>query len=81
MSLFVCLLVCMFFPYLLRNIEPQRAEILSDDFPWDKEDFQLKNIRLRRTDSRKIEKTRACPVPELLRDKHTDRQTKTPITL
>ena len=55
-SLFVCLLVCMFFPYLLRNIEPQRAEILSDDFPWDKEDFQLKNIRLRRTDSRKIEK-------------------------
>ena len=81
MSLFVCLLVCMFVPYLLQNIEPQRVEILSDNFPWDKEDFQLKNIRLRRTDSRKIEKTRACPVPELLRDKHTDRQTKTPITL
>ena len=43
----VYLFVCMFVPYLLRNGEPQRAEILRDDFPWDGEGFRLKNIRIR----------------------------------
>ena len=46
----------MFFnvPYLLPNGETQRAEILRDDFPWDKEDFRLKNVRTRRAVSKKI---------------------------
>ena len=33
----VCLSV-----WLFRNGEPQRAEILRDDSPWDKEGFRLK---------------------------------------
>ena len=44
----------MFVPQLLRNGEPQIAEILRDDSPWDREDFRLKNIRIRRTVSKKI---------------------------
>ena len=47
MSLFGCSLI-------LQNGEPQQAEILRDDFPWDGEGFRLKNIRIRRTVSRKI---------------------------
>ena len=50
MSEFVCLDV----PLLLRNGEPQRPEILRDDSAWDGEGFRLKNIRIRRTVSRKI---------------------------
>ena len=50
MSLFICLFV----PQLLRNGEPQRAEILRDDSPWDWEGFRLKKLRIRRTVSRKI---------------------------
>ena len=46
--------VWMFVPYLLRNGEPQQAEILRDDSPLDAECFRLKNIRIRRTVSRKI---------------------------
>ena len=53
-SLSVSLFVCLFVPYLLQNVEPKRAEILRDDSPWDKEGFRLKNIRIRRTVSRKI---------------------------
>ena len=34
--------------------EPQRAEILKDDSPWDWEGFRLKNIWIRRTVSWKI---------------------------
>ena len=34
--------------------EPQRAEILRNDSPWDGEGFRLKNIRIRPTVSRKI---------------------------
>ena len=34
--------------------EPQRAEILRDDSPWDLEGFRLKNIWIRRTVSWKI---------------------------
>ena len=34
--------------------ELQRPEILRDDSPWDKEGFRLKNIRIRRTVSKKI---------------------------
>ena len=45
MSLSVCL-----FP---NSSEPQRAEILRDDTTWDNEGFSLKNIRIRRTVSRK----------------------------
>ena len=41
--------VWMFVPYLLRNGEPQQAEILRDDSPWDKEGFRLKKNRIRRT--------------------------------
>ena len=48
--------VCIFVPQLLRNGEPQRAETLRDDFPWDKEGYRLKNIRIRRAVSRKIKK-------------------------
>ena len=33
----------------LRNVEPQRAEILRDDFTWDEKGFRLQNIRIRRT--------------------------------
>ena len=47
MSLFGCSLI-------LQNGEPQQAEILRDDFPWDGEGFRLKNIRIRRTVNRKI---------------------------
>ena len=46
--------MCLDVPLLLRNGEPQQAEILRDDSPWDKEGFRLKNIRIRRTVSRKI---------------------------
>ena len=46
--------VCLFVPQLLRNGGPERAEILKDDSPWDAEGFRLKNIRIRRTVSRKI---------------------------
>ena len=46
--------VWMFVPYLLRNGKPQQAEILRDDSPWYGEGFRLKNIRIRRTVSRKI---------------------------
>ena len=50
--------VWMFVPYLLRNGEPQQAEILRDDSPLDAECFRLKNIRIRQTVCRKI----ACKV-------------------
>ena len=53
-SEWVCLCVCLDVPYLLRNGEPQRAEILRDDSPLDGEGLRLKNIRIRRTVSRKI---------------------------
>ena len=46
--------VWMFVPYLLRNGEPQQAEILRDDSPWDWKGFRLKNIWIRRTVSWKI---------------------------
>ena len=46
--------VGLFVALLLRNGEPQRDKILKDDSPWDKEGFRLKNIRIRRTVSRKI---------------------------
>ena len=36
--------------------EPQRAEILRDDSPWDWEGFRLKNSWIRGTVSRKINK-------------------------
>ena len=51
MSESVCLFVC---SIPLQNGEPQRAEILRDESPWDKDGFRLKNIRIRRTVSRKI---------------------------
>ena len=50
----VCQWVCLLVPYLLRNGEPQGAEILRDDSPWDWEGFRLKNIWIRRTVSWKI---------------------------
>ena len=50
----VSLCVCLDVPELLRNGEPQRAEILRDDSPWDWEGFRLKNIWIRRTVSWKI---------------------------
>ena len=50
----MCMCVCLFVPLLLRNGELQRAEILRDDSPRDGEGFRLKNIRIRRTVSRKI---------------------------
>ena len=53
-SLSVSELVCLFVPKLLRNGEPQPAENLRDDSPWDGEGFRLKNIRIRRTVSWKI---------------------------
>ena len=37
-----------------QNREPQRAEILRHDSPWDKGGFRLKNILIRRTVSWKI---------------------------
>ena len=37
--------VCLDVPLLLRNGEPQRAEILRDDSPWDAECFRLKTSR------------------------------------
>ena len=46
--------VCVFVPSLLQNGKPQRAEMLKDDSPWYGEGFRLKNIRIRRTVSRKI---------------------------
>ena len=49
----VCLSVWMF-PNFSPNGEPQRAEILRDDSPWDWEGFRLKKLRIRRTVSRKI---------------------------
>ena len=52
----VSLCVCLFVPYLLQNREPQWAEILRDDSPWDAECFRLKNIRIRRTFSREKKK-------------------------
>ena len=52
-SLSVSLFVCSLTPPKRRG-EPQRAEILKNDFPWDGEGFKLKNIRIRRTVSRKI---------------------------
>ena len=55
MSLFGCSLI-------LQNGEPQQAEILRDDFPWDGEGFRLKNIRIRWTVGRKI----ACIVVTLV---------------
>ena len=51
----------MFVPYLLRNGEPQRVEILRDDSPWDEKGFRLINIQIRRTFSWKI----ACILPTL----------------
>ena len=57
--------VCLFIPYLLQNGKPQQPEILRDDFPWDWEGFRLKNIRICRTVSKKIKKTRAFPVRPL----------------
>ena len=51
-------------PQLLRNGEPQRAEILRDDSHWDGEGFRL-NIRIRQTVNRKIKKTRAYLVRPL----------------
>ena len=56
--------VCLFVPQLLRDGEPQRAEILRDESPWLGEGFRLKNIRIRRTVSRKI----ACIVGMYTRD-------------
>ena len=50
----VSLSVCLFVPKRLCNGEPQRAEILKDDSPWDEESFRLKNIQIRRTFNRKI---------------------------
>ena len=47
----------MFVTLLLINGEPQQAEILKDDSPWDGECFRLKNNRIRLTVCRKI----ACP--------------------
>ena len=48
----VCVFVCLF-PNS-QNGEPQRAEILRDDSPWNWEGFRLKNIQIYRTVSRKI---------------------------
>ena len=42
------------FCYLLRNGEPQRAEILRDDSAWGAKCLGQKNIRIRQTVSRKI---------------------------
>ena len=53
-SLSVSESVCLDVPLLLRNGEPQRAEILRDDSPWDWEGFRLKNIWIHRTVSWKI---------------------------
>ena len=53
-SLSVSESVFLFVPLLLGNGETQRAEILRDDSPWYGEGFRLKNIRIRRTVSRKI---------------------------
>ena len=50
----VCLSVCLFVPKLFRNGEPQGAEILKDDSPWDKEGFRLKNCHICWTFSWKI---------------------------
>ena len=36
--------VCLFVPYLLRNDEPEGAEILRDDSPWDGECFRLPDL-------------------------------------
>ena len=42
--------MCLFVPLLLQNGEPQRAEILRDDSPWDGEGYRLKKpIRIRQT--------------------------------
>ena len=38
---------------------------MRDDSPWDAECFRLKNIWIHRTVSRKIKKTRSCPVRPL----------------
>ena len=57
MSLFGCL-----FPISSKNGEPQQAEILRDDSPWDWEGFKLKNIWIRRTVNRKIKKDKACTI-------------------
>ena len=46
--------MCLFVPKLLRNDEPQRAEIFRDDSPWYGEGFRLKNIQIPRTVSWKI---------------------------
>ena len=46
--------MCLFVPLLLRNGEPQQAETLRDDSPWDWEGFRLKQLRIRRTVSREI---------------------------
>ena len=53
--------VCLDVPQLLRNGEPQRAEIFRDDNPWDWKGFRLKNIRIRRTVCWKI----ACIIATL----------------
>ena len=53
-SLSVSEFACLDVPQLLRNDEPQRPEILRDDFPWNWEGFRLKDIRICQTVSWKI---------------------------
>ena len=43
-----CVVKSLYLEYrvLLQNNEPQRAEILRDDLPWDKKGFRLKNFQI-----------------------------------
>ena len=54
-SEWVCLFVCLF-PNSSETANPSELKFLRDDSPWDWEGFRLKNIRIRRTVSRKIKK-------------------------
>ena len=58
--------MCLFLSLTPPNGEPQRAEILKDDSPWDGEGFRLKNMRIRRTVSRKISLSKHQSVSELI---------------
>ena len=58
-SLFVCLIVCLFvclFPNSSETANPSELKFWGNDSTWDWEGFRLKNIRIRRTVSRKIKK-------------------------
>ena len=61
----VCLFGCLF-PNSSKTVNPSDLKFFRHDSPWDAECFRLKNIRIRRTVSRKIKKQSLSSTPSMI---------------